>query len=147
MKTLFQEHSQVDSAPPNKNQIEPISRDEELARFIFSGKQLNNNGSVKAAAFLPSNSSLKTSVFRKSRMSLVEYNDKKIAVARAREKPIKAVALISVSSVFDAKLQVEPEETEHKWHADIINWPENKDERKSIAQALAKAACLEQLQI
>lgn len=139
MRSLSQERSRAGTAPLNKEQIDSVSPDEELSRFIFSSKELTSNGVVKAAAFLP-NSSLKTSVFRKSRMSVEEYNEKKEVVARVRAKPIKAVALLSVSSVLETNLQIEPEETEHKWHADLINWPENKEERKSIAQALAKAA-------
>ncbi len=142
MRDLFQERSQTGTAPPNEKQIEPISPNEELSRFIFSSKELTNSGVIKAVAFLP-NSSLKTSVFRKSRMSVEEYNEKKEVVAKVRAKPIKAVALISASSVLKANLQIEPEETEHKWHADLINWPENKEERKSIAQALARVACVE----
>lgn len=142
MRNLLQEHFQASAVPLNNKQIESISPDEELSRFIFSSNELTNSGIIKAAAFLP-NASLKTSVFRKSRMSPDEYNSKKAVVAKVRAKPIKAVALIRASSVLEAKLQINPEETEHRWHAGLINWPENKEERKSIAQILANAAYVE----
>ncbi len=145
LRNLFQERSQADTISLNKKQIEAVSSDEELSRFIFSSNHLTKDKTVvKGAAFLP-NSSLKTSVFRKSRMSADEYDEKKGTIANLRGKSLKAAALIKVSSVLDSKLRVEPEEEEHRWHADLINWPVDKEERKSIAQDLAYAARVEVL--
>jgi len=76
-------------------------------------------------------------------MSPDEYRKTKRVVSAKRDKDIKVTALIGVSSVKNAGVMVEPEESEHKWHADITGWPDDKDKRKSIAQALAKDASLE----
>ncbi len=126
-----------------QSQTEPITADEVVSRFIFNSSQLNKAKTViKASAFLPPEN-LKTSVFRKNRMSPDEYRETKIVISEKRDKDIKVTALIGVSSVKNSGVMVEPEESEHKWHADIIGWPDDKDKRKSIAQALVKDACLE----
>jgi hypothetical protein len=143
LRNLLQERSQIETISSNEKQPEAISADEELSRFIFSSEHLNNNKTiVKAAAFMP-NRNLKTSVFRKSRMSSDEYNHKKTDIAKLRNKELRAAVLIKVSSVLGASLQVEPEESEHKWHADLIGWSENKHEQKTMAQALAREASVE----
>ncbi|MDP3280934.1 MAG: hypothetical protein Q8M57_07800 [Nitrosomonas sp.] len=143
MRNLLQERSQIETISSDKKRAEAVSADEELSRFIFSSEYLNGNRTIiKAAAFMP-NRTLKTSVFRKNRMLPDEYISKKIEIANLRNKELKAVGLIKVSSVLSTDLQVEPEESDHKWHADLTGWPESKHEQKNIAQVLAKAASIE----
>lgn len=125
-KNIFQKQSQ----------IEPIADNEILARFIFNKKQLNASG-AKAAAFLPPSDNLKTSVFRKTRMTEENYQNVKNSVSEKRAQTHKATALLMVPDVLSVGLLVEPEESDYKWHADLVNWPDEKDERKSVAQELA----------
>jgi len=142
-KNIFLEHSPIKTISSDEKCSESVAYGEELSRFVFSSKHIKKTERVvKAAAFLP-NSDRKTSVFRKSRMLPEEYENKKIVIAEKRDLTIKAVALINASIILNANLQIEPEESEHKWHADIIGWPLDKDEQKSIAQVLAHSARIE----
>lgn len=76
-------------------------------------------------------------------MSVHNYNHVKNSVAVQRGKNLVGVALIQALSVTETGLSVVPEETNYKWHADIANWPDCKEERKSIAQQLATKATVE----
>ena len=60
-----------------------------------------------------------------------------------RPKNIKVVALVKVNDVLQNDLQVNPEETDYRWHANIEGWPDSKEERKAIAQELARIAIFE----
>ena len=122
----------------------PMQSDEKLSRFIFEKRHLYADGRPKHNAFLPARD-LKTSVFRKSRMSDHEYEYTQSVVATQRQakeprKKLVGAAIISVTSVREEKLEVEPEESDLKWHADIVGWPEEKQKQKLIAIELAKKA-------
>jgi len=143
LRNIFPEHFQTKTISSDEKRVESVVCSEELSRFVFSSKHIKKQeGVVKAAAFLP-NSKGKTSIFRKSRMLPEEYENKKIVIAEKRELKLKAVALINASTVLNANLQIEPEESEHKWHADIISWPIDKDEQKLMAQVLANSSTIE----
>ncbi|MDO9319336.1 MAG: hypothetical protein Q7V56_14190 [Gammaproteobacteria bacterium] len=103
---------------------------------------------------MPAPDNLKTSVFRKSRMDSSEYQSIKEKVLTQRRKinsgcSIKVTAIVSLESIRQTGLQLNPEESEYRWHADIEGWPSHDDESKSktkeLAQLLAQAAALEQL--
>jgi hypothetical protein len=96
----------------------------------------------KYQVFMPAKN-LKTSVFRKSKMTPEEYGSAKQKVSLQREKEIKRCALVSVRSITEAKLCVMPDEKDHKWHADILHWPEDKDARMEAAMDIAKYAKFE----
>lgn len=127
-------------APP---ELQP---NEILSRFIFSKNHINAAG-PKQGAFLPmfqeSQKRFETSVFRKTK-SGNEYKNIKRNIAEIRKKEIKATALISVADVEGIdSLSVESDETNHKWHANIIDWPSEKNEQKQLAQMLAIRSRLE----
>lgn len=123
----------------------PVESDEELARFIFSKTQITATG-VKPAAFMPP-PNFKYSIFRKSKMRLEEYLNTRTKVVAKRGKSgqsgsYKGTALITAKSVLANKLIISPEESDHKWHADIIGWPTGTEEDvkarlKELALALA----------
>jgi hypothetical protein len=125
----------------SNNTPEPIENNEIITRFIFNKNGFSTTG-IKAAAFLPNLNALliSSSVFRKSKMGSTEYNNTMGNIKRERQKNIKAVACVSVQDIFDSKLGIIPEEKDHRWHADIIDWPEAKSEQKLYAQILAKKA-------
>lgn len=62
-------------------------------------------------------------------------------VAKVSGRTLHARADLSVSTVFEIGLQVEPDEPPHR-HANIQGWPENKPEKMSLAQQLAAGALL-----
>lgn len=120
----------------------PIRESETFARFIFSGGQIKASGEIKPGAFMPAKN-LETSVFRKARMPQSRYADYKSKIAALREKALVGVAIIDFPSIKKARLKVEPEESDHRWHANILGWPDAKHEQKHLAQLLAKSAARE----
>ena len=127
----------------------PVADDEELARFLFSRNDFKRtHPQVKLSAFMPSKTGM-TSVFRKSRMSGRAYVKARRAVSRQRGAEAKATALVLSSSVFELGLEVIPEESQHRWHADISGWWNDTDEyertskAKVLAAELAEVAWLE----
>lgn len=125
-----------------KNVPTPIEDSEVLSRYVFSSRYLKKDCTIHPAAFHPSPKDGLTSVFRKEKMS-PEYEIKIIGMTeKGRGRPVVGKALISAYSIRSIRLEkhqldVVPEESEHKWHADILNWPEEKALMKAIAQDLA----------
>ena len=114
-----------------------------LARYLFQSNQYTASRVVKQSAFIPFPRS-ETSVFRKSRMSEQEYSDSKNHISRIKGKELKAVALLNVDGIAqDLGVTIVPEESEYRWHANIVGWPAEKHEQKLIAQRLAAIARLE----
>ena len=120
-----------------------IKPDEDLARFIFHSNGFNSSR-VKQAAFLPAKN-LETSVFRKTKLvEKSKYEIKKKIISSERGVDIKAVATIKENDVELAEgLTTRAEESKHKWHANIIGWPQEKHEQKQLAQILAHHSSLE----
>lgn len=114
----------------------PITEDENISRLIFSSRHLKN-GMIKPAAFLPNPKDNKTSVFRKSLMTSEEYKQIKLMVSKLRQQRLKGAGVILAGDITSSSVDLQPEESEFKWHADIVSWPESKEEQKSIAQELA----------
>ena len=128
----------------------PIDGEEELARFLFSRDELNASGAVKQAAYMPRKGAgnLEVSVFRKTKLGRW-YPAKKREIVSARGKSLKGVALIKRPQIEGIKigvldhLRVEPEESEHRWHANILGWPSARHHQRDYAVALAEASRLE----
>ncbi len=119
----------------------PIAPEETLARFLFQSRHFSKTG-IKQAAFLPARN-METSVFRKTRLGQA-YSATKKVIEDERKMTIKAVALITAGDVEkEEHLVVKPEESDHRWHANIIGWPENKHEQKQLALILANCATKE----
>ncbi|MFT6919832.1 MAG: hypothetical protein ACJA2G_002471 [Cognaticolwellia sp.] len=132
----------------------PIEAEETVERYMIDRKWFNSTG-VKPAAFLPrldDNFVFSTSVFRTSKMSSEQVLETRSKFEGLAGRQIKNSALIKVSQVkclsnvkkanVDDPLSIFPEETQFIWHADIVNWPTEKDERKAIAIELSKKAQL-----
>lgn len=132
---------------------EPILDSEQVTRYLTNRGHFNTS-MVKQSAFLPNNDrnfGLSTSVFRTPKMSQGELELNKLKFEQVSKKVIKAAALVGVSDVQSVSipgtkgkttLSIVPEESDFRWHADIINWPEEKEKQKSIAIELAKMANL-----
>lgn len=123
-----------------------IQSRETLSRFIFEKSWIRQSeAKIKAEAFLPNpKESFTTSVFRKDFMSAEEYvNAKTTCELRRAPKSWKGTGLIEANDAIESGLKVEPEESEFKWHADLINWPTEKSAQMLIAKKIAEKAKVE----
>jgi hypothetical protein len=115
-------------------------RDEILTRFIFSSKHFSSVR-VKPDAFLPSSDMLETSVFRTVGMDAPGIRERGTLVGEAGGRSLKAWADVLAEVVFDAGLDVPPDNVPER-HAANIGWPREKDHQISLAQQLAARATL-----
>lgn len=143
IKELLKRISTASFRKNNPNSPQPIHDDEILSRFIFQKGQFNAS-LIKQAAFLPTvnprTSIFETSVFRKTKLDL-EYQNTRDIIEEKRQKKIKATALITASCVTNTPpLRTVPDETDHVWHAAIIDWPSDKNEQKQLALILANSS-------
>jgi hypothetical protein len=117
-----------------------VAPDELLARYITSSKWLHKQDqTVKPDAFIPPDSEL--SVTR--HLGLTEGDiwviGKKIAERIPR--PLHGRADVETSHVIAQRLNVVPQPVDgNPNHANIINWPPEKDARKMCALEIARVA-------
>jgi len=118
--------------------INRISAEENLSRFIFSSSHFNAAG-AKHAAFMPRNG--ETSVFCTSSISEDEIWDIGESVVGINIEPsLKARADIICNEVRKTGLDVISETSTHPLHANITNWPEERDEQLELAIELANTS-------
>lgn len=118
--------------------LSSISTEENTSRFIFSSSHFNSLG-AKYAAFMPRNG--ETSVFCISSISNDEIWDIGINHVGKNMKPsLKARADIICGRVQEIGLDVISETSSHPLHANITNWPLERDEKLALAIDLAKAS-------
>lgn len=118
-----------------------------LSRFLKSKRQYSKEKNrVKEGAFLPPQDR-KLSVFQTKEMSEAAIWELGEEAFSASKKPVtlRGRADLSVSAVLKTNLKVEPDNDPPR-HANIIGWPEEKSDQKSIAQELASEATLHLLQ-
>ena len=63
-------------------------------------------------------------------------------VARKVNRSIKGIAQIAAVHILNNKLEIEPYPIPHVLHANIIGWPDTKDEQMSVATELASKSKL-----
>lgn len=118
----------------------PILPDEELSRYLFeSGKFAATKGRVKPGAFVPAKNG-KTSVFRTFGMLEAQNWELGETVAREVQRTLLARAEVHASKV-PAPLRIEPSEPPPR-HANLIAWPESRDEQLMLALQIAEEARL-----
>ncbi|MES9970329.1 MAG: hypothetical protein ABW092_09865 [Candidatus Thiodiazotropha sp.] len=130
----------------NKDHITDISPDENITRYIFNKKKGYSevNRRVKYGAYLPAPDG-NASVYRTSKISEKEIWDighKYVEKKRKDKKKIKARADIKAADIYEQSLSIIPDTTPHKLHANITNWPEEKDKRLMKAVELANSSQL-----
>ena len=118
------------------SELDPI---ETISRFLLKGQIRAKDGAVHFRAFLPS-SKLKLSVFR-----VQGFSEEQVwAIAAEKVEPTRGLVVgrgnLSVSQIVDKKLRVEPDAIPTSKHADIVEWPEDKTLRSTIAMQLAALA-------
>ncbi|MBL4868722.1 MAG: hypothetical protein JKY67_20355 [Pseudomonadales bacterium] len=67
-----------------------------------------------------------------------EFQGTRGKVENLRKRNIKGEALNFVYEVTCQGLEVDPEETDFKWHADIVNWPLEKQKQIMLALEISK---------
>jgi hypothetical protein len=118
------------------------SEQEPLARYLFSRSHYSPKyGKVKPGAFLPRDGA--TSVFNVAGLSSVEeiWEIATEFVGRRGNRNLHGHAEIDSGAVLEAGLSLEVDNDPPR-HANIVDWPEEKAERKARALKLASAAIL-----
>lgn len=125
-------------------QARPIEDNETLSRYLQKEK-IRSDNTVRSNAFMPPSGDNRVSVYRTDYM---QSNEITAAIDRLRAfRPVVGVAKLKPKSIRSLnangyKLDVAPEESDHKWHANIIGFPppEERKQIKMLAQKLARAA-------
>jgi hypothetical protein len=109
-----------------------------LERFLLHGDVGKTDGIVKRRAFMPPSSG-RLSVYRTDACSQAElwsiYADH---VRPYRGDESLGTARLVANSIYDKHLHVEPDGVPHWRHANVVNWPEEKEQQKAVALDLAK---------
>ena len=117
-----------------------IESNENLARFLFRKKWIRLNNSVKHNAFAPPKD-LRLSFTRHTNISEYDIWTIGFNVGRKGNRSIVRRADVVAVNVRKIELEIESSPVEdNDNHADIINWPESKDERMSKAMEIASAS-------
>ena len=124
----------------NPSNVPPVSDDENLARFVTQSKKFRPDGTVKPDVFIP---------FKHVELSVTRH-------LNATEKEIWSVGH-DVASTFGRTLRGRADVLAHDCnvntlrvietpfprnpnHADIVDWPPQKQDQKAIALKLAASA-------
>mgnify|MGYP003386238070 CR=1 FL=1 len=117
-----------------------IDPSESVSRFLVNGDIRTSDDTVRHGAFLPPASNLKLSIFRVFSLS----DDQIWALAAEKVEPSRGLVIargdLSVAQICDNNLKVTPDKDPTSRHADIVEWPDNRDLRATIAKVLAALA-------
>jgi len=124
--------------------IKAVSKDEFLARYLTSSRWFSReNNRVKHHAFMPP-SNMKLSVFRIDNLTesqIWKIGQKRVANRMRTRRNLYGRADVKALNVFETGLEIHHDNIPPR-HADIVNWPDEKSERKEIALELAANASL-----
>ncbi len=117
-----------------------VAPDELLARYIIYRKWIrSSNQTVKQDAFIPSDSELSVTRHLGLTEEAIWIIGERIAESISRS--LHGRADIKTSHVIAQRLNVVPQPVEgNPNHANIINWPPDKDARKMCALEIARVA-------
>jgi hypothetical protein len=122
--------------------LKKVEPEECLTRYAIEKSYYRpSDRTVRHNAFMPPVSNQELSVFRISNLSQnVIWDLGKQYVANPRNKPLLGRVDIFASNVFEKGLKIRPENQPHVLHANIIDWPEEREEQRLIAIELASEA-------
>ncbi|MFH0926839.1 MAG: hypothetical protein V1872_14615 [bacterium] len=122
--------------------MEAFEDTEQLSRYILSESQFSKTKSrVKYSAFMPASDG-KTSVFRIYNLTENEiWEIGENEVAQKRDKALLARADIKASHILKTGLSIIPDDSPPR-HANIDNWPSEKERQRLIALELAEESSL-----
>ena len=115
-----------------------IDPNERISRFILSRNEFRpSDQTVKAKAFVPPKNK-RLSVYRTSTLSeSTIWSIGNEFVAEPRGKTLYGRADLLAEDVYALQQKVEPETSIHPLHADIIPWPDGRDDILFLATQLA----------
>jgi len=125
------------------SQQDRVEVSEQIARYILSKRHISvANGIVRPAAYMPASNG-ETSVYRISDIAEKEVWDiGRKYVAGPGGRTLHARGDTPAVAITKTGLAIVPETTPHPLHANIVNWPSEKDEQKMLAVAIANEATL-----
>lgn len=128
---------------PSKSDLTAtVGDDENIARFIFSSSHFAQGTSrVKYGAYQPAKNR-QASVYRIYELSTNEVWDIGAEYVESGQRKIRAYAEVKTLDVTRQKLKVEPDTKVHFRHANIVAWPQEKDEIKMLAIEIANSSKL-----
>jgi hypothetical protein len=114
-----------------------VSRNETVTKYQLDREDVRKDGSVRYQALLPAANG-KRSVFRIDGLTEVEiWNLGQGRVASIRSLPLLGRFDLKALDVYDHSLYFQVDADYRSRHADIVGWPQEKEERISVAQELA----------
>jgi len=125
------------------SQQDSVAASEQIARYILSKRHFSvSSRTVKYGAYLPASDN-ETSVYRISNISEKEIWDiGRKYVAGPSKRTLHARGDATAVAITKTGLEISPETTPHPLHANIVNWPSEKDEQKMLAVEIANEATL-----
>lgn len=124
-----------------------IDPSERLSRFILTRRYIKSSrNSVSPQAFMPSTRTRETSVYRTEQCSetaIWEIGDNYVTALHPEHKPIVGRGdLITHDILNNRHLRVVTSPVPHPRHANIVDWPVEKEKILMIATELAHGATL-----
>ena len=115
-----------------------IDPNERPSRFVVNSNEFRpSNKTAKPKAFMPPKNK-RLSVYRISTLSEDEiWSIGEEFVAEPRGQTLYGRADLLAQDVYDLKQKVEPETSRHCLHADIIPWPDGREDMLFFATKLA----------
>lgn len=120
-----------------------IEGSENISRYILTKRQYSQlNKCVKYGAYLPAQNG-EASVFRTDNLNDIDiWSIGKDYVAIPRKKKLYARGDSIAINIFNTGLMLKQDTVPHPLHANIIEWPAEKDEQKMLAIEIANNATL-----
>ncbi|MDA0739196.1 MAG: hypothetical protein O3A59_09635 [Nitrospirae bacterium] len=121
--------------------MNPVSPTEKISRYLMDEDDIRpSDGSLRWRALIP-NREGKTSVFRISGLSEQQvWSIAEEKVIPIRNKRLVGRADLLAAVVYNRNLNFSPDVDAASRHADIIEWPDEKEKRRLIAMDLASEA-------
>lgn len=125
------------------SQQDGVEASEQIARYILTKRHVSvTKGIVRPAAYMPASNG-ETSVYRISDIAEKEIWDiGRKYVAEPSGRTLRARGDSPAAAITKTGLEIVPETTPHPLHANIVNWPSEKDEQKMLAVEIANEATL-----
>jgi hypothetical protein len=125
------------------SQQDSVVASEQIARYILSARYFSiTKRTVKYGAYMPAPNG-ETSVYRISNIAENEIWDiGRKYVAGPSKRTLRARGDTTAELITKTGLEISPETTPHPLHANIVNWPSEKDEQKMLAVEIANEATL-----
>ncbi|MEW8509138.1 MAG: hypothetical protein AB2598_20850 [Candidatus Thiodiazotropha sp.] len=133
---------------PDPEPTPDILENETISRFLTSSGHLaKSKRIVKYGAFLP-NGNGETSVYRitgATNPDIWDIGENYVRAPIAKKRGscnLHGRGDIEAKEILDTKLTIEPKPRPHPRHADIMSWPESKEEKQMLATELANKSVL-----